>query len=170
MLSVSFGRDSSRGSPEQFGEVVCWRETVKVTPYVSFNGNCEEAVLFYRSVLGGAAHFMRYSDLPADAGMPVGDFWKSKIMHGSLVLDGGVEIYFGDAWEGSRVEIGSNNTMHLNVDSEEEVSRIVDGLSEGGEITMPAGRMFWGSAYGSLVDRFGVHWGVEYELPKAPGE
>lgn len=138
---------------------------MKVTPYVSFNGNCEEAVLFYRSVLGGTAEFMRFSDLPADEGIPISDGWKSKVMHGSLVLDGGAVIYFGDSWEQSPVEVGSNATVHLNVDSEGEVGRIVAALSDGGEITMPAERTFWGSAYGSLVDRYGVHWGVEFELP-----
>lgn len=140
---------------------------MKVTPYVSFNGNCEEAVLFYRSVLGGEAHFMRFSELPSTEGMPISDAWRSKVMHGSLSLPGGAMIFFGDSWEESPVSIGSNSTVHLNVDSEEEVARIVAALSEGGEITMPAERTFWGSAYGGLVDRYGVHWGVEYELPKS---
>jgi PhnB protein len=138
---------------------------MKVTPYVSYNGDCEEAVLFYQSVLGGEAQFMRYSDLPADEGIAVGDGWKSKIMHGSLALDGGAVIFFGDTWEGSSVEFGSSSTVHVNVDSEPDVARIVAGLSKGGEVTMPAERTFWGSAYGGLVDRYGVHWGVEFELP-----
>ena len=140
---------------------------MKVTPYVSYNGKCEEAVLFYRSVLGGEAQFMRYSDLPPEEGITIGDGWKSKIMHGSLALDGGAVIFFGDTWEGSSVEFGSSNTIHINVDSEPDVERIVAGLSEGGEVTMPAERTFWGSAYGGLVDKYGVHWGVEYELPTA---
>lgn len=138
---------------------------MKATPYVSFNGNCEEAVLFYQSVLGGNAEFMRFSDLPADEGVPVSEAWRSRIMHCTVSLEGGAQIYFGDTWEDSPVEIGSNSTLHLSVDSEDEVGRIVAALSEGGEITMPAGRTFWGSAYGGLIDRYGVHWGVEYEIP-----
>lgn len=141
---------------------------MKVTPYVSFNGACEEAVLFYRSVLGGEAIFMRFSDLPPEEGVSVGAAWQSRIMHAALMMDGAT-IFFGDSWEDSPVEMGSNCTVHLSVSSEAEVSRIVAALSEAGTITMPAKRTFWGSSYGSLVDRFGVHWGVEYELPQSEG-
>jgi PhnB protein len=138
---------------------------MKVTPYVSFNGNCEEAVLFYKSIIGGEAQFMRFSDLPPDAGIPISDGWKSKVMHGSLTA-GGATIFFGDSWEESPVTFGSNCTVHLNVEKEEDVARIVEGLADGGTITMPAERTFWGSNYGSVVDKYGVHWGVEFELPE----
>jgi PhnB protein len=138
---------------------------MKVTPYISFNGNCEEAVLFYKSVIGGEAQFMRFSDLPQDAGIPISNAWKSKVMHGSLST-GGATIFFGDSWEEDPVSVGSNCTIHINVDSEDDVSRIVAGLAEGGTVTMPAERTFWGSNYGSLVDKYGVCWGVEYEIPE----
>jgi len=137
---------------------------MKITPYVSFNGTCEEAVGLYQSALGGKAEFIRFSDLPEDAGVSVSDAWKSKVMHASLDLGGGAVIFFGDTWEDQPVNVGSNATIHINVEAEADVARIVDDLSAGGSVTMPAERTFWGSNYGSLVDKYGVHWGVEFEL------
>ena len=138
---------------------------MKAIPYLSYNGTCEEAVLFYRTVLGGEAQFTRFSDLPGDQGIPVRDAWKSKIMHAALTFGDGVVLYFSDTWEETPLTVGSNATVHLSVDSEEDVRRIVAGLSHGGEVTMPADRTFWGAVYGSLIDKYGVQWGVEYELP-----
>ena len=138
---------------------------MKVTPYVSFNGNCEEAVLFYQSIVGGEAQFVRFGNLPADTDIHLSEHWKSKVMHGSLST-GGVTIFFSDSWEESPVTVGSNCTIHLNVDKEEDVARIVADLSEGGTITMPAQRTFWGSNYGNVTDKYGVNWGVEFEIPE----
>lgn len=139
---------------------------MRVVPYVSFNGTCEEAITFYQKALGGTVDLIRFDTMPEDAGMPISPAWKQKIMHGALTLGSGVLIYFGDSWENQPVETGSNTTLHVQVDSEPEVKRIVDALSEGGQVTMPADRTFWGSTYGSLIDRYGVHWGIEFELPQ----
>ena len=137
---------------------------MKATPYVSYNGNCEEAVQFYQSVLGGEMRVVRFSELPAEEGIPVSEGYKDKIMHCALSFDDGNAMYFGDTWENAEVTIGTNTTIHLNVDSESRVHEIVEKLSVKGEITMPAEKTFWGSVYGSLVDRYGVSWGVEFAL------
>lgn len=86
-------------------------------------------------------------------------------MHAALTFGDGDVLYFSDTREEMPLTVGSNATVHLSVDSEEDVRRIVAGLSHGGEVTMPADRTFWGAVYGSLVDKYGVQWGVEYELP-----
>ncbi len=137
---------------------------MKATPYISFNGNCEEAVKYYQSILGGDINLMRFSDLPENEGV-VSENWASKIMHGSLTLPGGQQLYFGDSWEGQTLSAGTNVTIHLNTDSAEEVYSLVEKLSQGGKLDMNAGEMFWGSVYGSCSDKFSIHWGVEYELP-----
>jgi PhnB protein len=139
---------------------------MKATPYFSFNGNCEEAVKFYQSVLGGELEIRRFDSLPADQGIPISDQWKEKVMHCNLVFPDGTTLFFSDTWEDAPVEIGTNAILQLNVDSEEEVHRITQELSAGGTVTMPADRTFWGSVYGSFFDRFGVQWCIEYELPQ----
>jgi PhnB protein len=139
---------------------------MKIVPYMSFNGNCEEAVKFYQSVLGGELSIMRFKDLPPQEGMPISEAHKEKIMHAALTFDDGAEIYFSDTFEGSSVDMGTNNSTHLSVASEEEVYRIVKELAEGGAVKMPAAEMFWGAVFGNLVDKFGVHWSVDYPIPR----
>ncbi|GAW31072.1 VOC family protein [Carboxydocella sp. JDF658] len=41
-----------------------------VVPYVTFNGNCEEAVKFYQQALGGELHIMRFGDAPPNPAFP----------------------------------------------------------------------------------------------------
>jgi len=135
---------------------------MKAIPYVSFNGNCEEAVQFYHSVLGGEVSILRFKNLPPEAAIPISDEWKEKVMHSAITFSDGNVMYFSDTWEDAPVTVGTNTTIHLQVDSELEVRTAVEKLSKGGEITMPAEKTFWGSFYGSFVDKFGVNWGIEY--------
>ena len=137
---------------------------MKAIPYVSFNGNCEEAIQFYHSVLGGKLEILRFKDLPDEEGIPISEDWKEKVMHSSLALEEGNYLYFGDAWEDSSLELGTNYTIHLQVDTEEDAYIFVEKLSDGGEITMPVEKTFWGSVYGSFIDKFGICWGIEFEL------
>jgi len=137
---------------------------MKAIPYISFNGNCEEAVGFYQSVLGGKIEIIRFKDLPEEAGIPVSDNWKERVMHCSLTFEDGNVLYFGDTWEDSPVQIGNNCTIHLTVENEKDVYDIVERLSEDGEITMPADKTFWNSVYGSLIDTYGISWGIEFEF------
>jgi len=137
---------------------------MKAVPYISFNGNCEEAISFYQKVLGGDIQIMRFRELPKDEGMPVSEKWKDKVMHSALTFEGGHCIYFSDTPENDNLVVGTNSTIHLNADSEKAVYEIVEGLSKGGKITVPADKMFWGSVYGNLTDKFGLNWGIEYVI------
>lgn len=138
---------------------------MKAIPYITFNGDCEKAVNFYRTVLSGKLEIMRYRDIPAGGGMSPGKDWQDKVMHASLTLKDDTRLYFSDAWQESPAIVGDNITVHVQVDSEAQAYELVKNLGEGGRITMPAGRTFWGSVYGSVVDKFGVPWGIEFELP-----
>lgn len=62
------------------------------------------------------------------------------------------------------MRIGSNSTIHLVVENEKNIYEFVEKLSVDGEITMPADKTFWNSVYGSLVDKYGISWGIEFEI------
>lgn len=36
--------------------------------------------------------------------------------------------------------------------------RLFEALSSEGKVDSPLQEMFWGGTYGSVTDRFGVHW------------
>ena len=137
---------------------------MKAVPYISFGGNCEEAVTFYQSVIGGTLSSVKFSEMPEGEGMAVSDNWKDKIMHCAITFEDGNAIYFGDTWEGYPIQGGNYSSIHLVVDNEQDVYDFVDKLSVGGEVTMPADKTFWGSVYGSLTDKYGISWGIEFEL------
>lgn len=61
----------------------------QLSAYLSFDGNCAEAMRFYERVLGGRVEAMlRYADAPADAAMPALSTEESeRIMYARLALD-----------------------------------------------------------------------------------
>lgn len=140
---------------------------VKLHPYVNFKGNCEEAFNFYKSVLGGDFSYVgRFRDIPGESQNDPAD--ADKIMHIGLPLGGGTILMGSDvpkSYEDYHVT-GTNITLSVSPESEEEARRIFDALSQGGRVTMPQEKTFWGSLFGMLTDKFGINWMVDYELPK----
>ena len=135
-------------------------------PYLVFNGNCQEAIEFYRSALGGEISIMRFGEMPPSEEMPISDSWKQKIMHAELKLGDKQTLYLSDMFEGGKVKVGDNVTVHIDVDAKEDVSRCFNALSEGATVTMPVAEQFWGAVYGSLIDKFGIGWGFHYQKPE----
>jgi PhnB protein len=140
---------------------------VRLTPYLAFDGTCEEAFEFYRSVFGGEFRGVnRYSEMPPDSGIP--SDYSDKVMHMSLPLGGGFEIMGADRPPGSqRTTFGDSVSLMVSPDSAEEGRRIFDALSAGGQVTMPYERQFWGDDYGQVTDRFGIHWQVDFHPSEA---
>jgi len=137
---------------------------MRIVPYINFNGNAEEAMTFYQEVFGGTVELMRWSEMPPDPQMPVSEDWQSKIMHGSLTIRDDVTVYLSDSWAEGEAAHNSNVVLHVEFDSEEELRRAFDALSAGGTVNMPVDRTFWGSVYGDLVDKFGIGWGLDYQV------
>ncbi len=133
-----------------------------INPYLTFNGNCEKAFEFYKSVFGGEFPFMgRYKDTPSEYEMPESE--ADKIMHVSLPIGNGTILMGSDAMDSHRVNVGNNISISLNVESDEEAHRLFNGLSEGGNVTMPLEKTFWAELFGMFTDRYGINWMVNYE-------
>lgn len=142
---------------------------MKINTYLNFNGNTEEAFNFYKSVFGGEfSRLMRFKDIPSGEAPLPPDF-EDKIMHVSLPIGNQGDILMGtDAIEnmGHKLIFGNNISISISPDSKEEADNIFNGLAEGGKIEMPISDMFWGDYFGSLVDRFGVQWMINFEYKK----
>lgn len=133
-----------------------------VNPYLNFNGNAEEAFNFYKSVFGGEfSMVMRYKDVPSEHQMGESD--GNKIMHISLPLAHETLLMGGDVpGMYDNAIIGTNISISINTESEEEADRIFNGLSAGGQVTMPMENAFWGDYFGMFKDKFDIHWMVSY--------
>ncbi len=136
----------------------------KVNPYLSFNGNTEEAFDFYRSVFGGELQGpMRWGDNPECSAFSEAD--KNKVMHISLPFGDGNSLMGSDHIDGGPQKFaqGNNYMIAVHPDSLAECRRLFDGLSAGGTVFMPLSPAFWGAVFGCFVDKFGVSWMIESE-------
>jgi PhnB protein len=132
--------------------------------YLTFNGNCEEAFNFYKSVFGGEFSYLgRFSEMPGAENVPEGA--KNKIMHISLQISKETMLMGSDASEeyGTVVSFGDNISLYIGADTHEEVKSIFEKLSAGGTITMPLDKTFWSPLFGMLTDKFGINWMVSVE-------
>lgn len=136
----------------------------KLNPYLNFDGNTEEAFNFYKSVFGGefAGGIMKMSSAPGTENLP--DDEKERVMHVSLPLDNGQTLMASDIVPsmGHKLTQGNNVYLSLHPDSKEEADTLFNALAEGGNVEMPMADQFWGDYFGSVVDKFGIGWMVNY--------
>lgn len=136
----------------------------RVSTYLNFMGNAEEAFNFYRTLFGTEfiGPIMRIGDSPSDDPnmAPLSDAEKAMIMHIELPILGGHVIMATDMIEsmGHTLTIGNNTTINLEPDSREETDRLYNALSEGGSDCSGMMDMFWGAYWGCCLDRFGIRW------------
>ncbi len=133
---------------------------MKLNPYLTFNGNCEKAMNFYKNVLGGEFRIketfanskgqMKYKPEDAD-----------KIMHATLVSGDFILMASDNMGDEFPFEKGNNFSLSLEMGNENEAAfKIFEGLSEDGFVIMPFEEVFWGGKFGMLTDQFGVQWMV----------
>jgi PhnB protein len=134
--------------------------------YLNFNGNCEEAFNFYKSVFGGDFGYIgRYKDMPPKDGKSVTGKEGEKIMHVSLPISKETILMGSDASEefGGKVNFGNNISISITTDSQEKADMFYKKLSAGGQPFMPMSNTFWGSYWGMLADKFGITWMVSFD-------
>ena len=135
--------------------------------YLNFPGNTEEAFNFYKSVFGGEFSMLqRFKDTPFGGNMADAD--KERIMHVALPIGNTSVLMATDAIEsmGQTLTNGNNYSVSIHADSEAEANKIFSGLSEGGTVTMPLDKAFWGDYFGMFNDKYGIQWMVSYTYPK----
>ncbi len=133
----------------------------QLSPYLSFGGNCREALTFYQSCLGGELSLQPFAESPYADQVPAGA--RQAILHGSLTA--GALTLFGSDAGGMRSPLVAGNSvgLSLNCESDAEIDALFAKLGEGGTITDPLAEMFWGAKFGSPTDRFGTHWLFNYD-------
>lgn len=136
---------------------------MKCDMYLTFDGNCEEAMLYYKAVLDGEfTVIMRYSEGPPEYS---NDTIADKIMHQTLIFGDGCELKASDDFH-KPLHKGNNFHISIGTDNEEKAVSIFNGLAKNGTITMPFEEVFWGGKFGSCIDKFGVQWMVSLEAKK----
>jgi len=135
-------------------------QNTAIYPYLNFNGNCSEAMHFYKDALGGILELNSFSDSPM-ATPENGHL----VLHSVLTREG-ITIMASDCMPGQDAIFGNNVSLSVNCTSKEQADDFFAKLSPKGNITMPLENTFWGAYFGMFTDRFGINWLVNYDAPK----
>lgn len=135
-----------------------------INPHINFNGNAEEAFLFYKSVFGGEfSRIVRFKEL-SGPDFPVPEKEADKIMHIALPIGNSV-LMANDVPEimGRTNENENRSKIVISAGSRDEADKLFNGLSAGGQIEMPIDDSPWGSYFGMFRDKYGIEWMVEFD-------
>lgn len=135
---------------------------IGVQPYISFNGNCAEAIKFYTETLGGE---LLYSERYGDSQMK-GMGPDDSIMHCTIKI-GDSHIMACDNPEGQSASSGSNISLAIGSNDPEGATAMFEKMSDGGTVTMPMQQTFWAERFGMLTDKFGVNWMFNCDKPES---
>lgn len=127
----------------------------RLISYLTFNGNCREAMLFYQRCLGGELQLQTVGDSPMAEELPAD--MKDYILHASLEK-GSLQLMATDLVGDAGFRRGNNVSLLIECYTETELSDYFYRLSEGGEQVHPIEPTFWGALFGEVTDRFGNHW------------
>lgn len=125
----------------------------QLNPYVTFNGNCREAMEFYKACLGGELSIMSVGDSPMASEMPDK---KDDVLHSLLKKEGMVLMASDMVMPGELIR-GNTITLCINGGTKEDLQQFFAKLSEGGTVGRPLTEAFFG-IYGELTDKFGMNW------------
>ncbi|MEH7012309.1 VOC family protein [Neobacillus niacini] len=129
----------------------------KVTPFLMFEGNAEEAMNYYISLLEDSeiTSITRYGpNQPGDEG---------SVMHATFSLKG-QEFMCIDSNVKHAFTFTPSFSIFITCDTEEEIDRLYERLVDGGGPLMPLNNYGFSKKFGWIVDKFGVSWQLTLPL------
>ncbi len=133
----------------------------EIQTYLNFDGNCREAMTFYKECLGAELFVMPFANGPME--VPKGS--EDRLLHSKLTK-GATVLMASDTMPGISFKQGNNFSVSLGCESLEELERVFAAFSEKGKVTMPLQDTFWGARFGMVTDQFGISWMFDFEHPK----
>lgn len=128
----------------------------KLTPYLNFRENTREVMTFYQTVFGGKLTINTFKEF----GVSQDPAEENKIMHSMLETENGMILMAADVPNSMDIQPGTNISITLSGDNEEELTRYYNMLSAGGTVVEPLAKAPWGDSFGMFVDKFGINWMV----------
>lgn len=128
---------------------------MQMNPYLTFDGDCAEAMRFYERTFGGKLEMMTFDSSPMRDDIPKGH--GDKIVHACLTV-GGQSLMGSDTGPWAPFEGVKGMSVTLNYSNAAEGKPIFDALARNGKVTMPLQKTFWAEAFGMVTDRFGTPW------------
>ncbi len=135
----------------------------QINSYLTFNGNCREAMTFYKECLGGELLFQTIGGSPMADKMPA--HMNEYILHATLT-NGNLVIMGSDMAPQNGLVNGNAITMMLDCNSEAEIKKFYESLSKGGNPEHPLEETFWGAIFGGLTDKYENPWLLNFTQNK----
>ena len=133
---------------------------MQIHSYLTFNGNCREAMTFYKECLGGKLSFQKIGESPLSDKMP--NEMKDCILHSTLT-NGSLILMGSDMVSEKGLVKGNAISLSLTCNSEAELNACYKKLSAGGKKDHPIENTFWGAMFGDLTDKYGNHWLLSFD-------
>jgi len=127
---------------------------MKTIPFVTFDGNCREAMEFYGDCFGAELFLLPAADVP---GGILSEGHKGQIAH-ATISKGATILMGSDSIGALPLREGNNSAVMIECEGLEEIEALFASPSAGGTVTMPLQDAFWGARFGTLTDRFGTQW------------
>ena len=124
-----------------------------INAYLTFDGNCLDAMKFYQRCLGGDLQLTPFSDAPGNH--PKGA--KDRIIHARLTQGGAVLMASGSI-SGMPLQRGGNFSVAVQYETGTELEKLFNTVGEKGKVVLPLQDTFWGGHFGMLTDQFGINW------------
>ena len=137
-----------------------YEKSMKLNPYLAFDGRCREAFEFYERILGGHIAFIQtIGESPMASTAPAGAL--DRVMHVTLQI--GDQVLQGADAPPGQFTMPAGFCVALHFDDVAEGDRVFSALAQDGKVQMPYQATFWAKGFGMLIDQFGTPWIVNAE-------
>ena len=133
--------------------------------FLNFDGNCREAMEFYKKCFAAELFLLPYSEAPGNPAWAAKDV-KDRILHSSLTKGSLTILMAADIIPGMPFQQGDSFSVAIQCESLQEIDALFAALGEGEKITMPLQGTFWATRFGMLTDRFGIRWLLNLGKPQ----
>jgi PhnB protein len=132
---------------------------MKLVPYLTFLGNAEKAMHYYKKVFNADIPYIkRYGDTPMESF----DESCDKVLHGVLTFNDN-EIYFSDGFDGMEINKGENILLTIEFDSYDEILRVYNEMKDNGIVKMDLQDSYNGTTFACILDKYGINWNLNFD-------
>lgn len=123
----------------------------KITPFLMFTGQAEEAINYYTSLFAPSEiiNITRYG--------PDQDGPEGSVLHAVFSLKG-QQVMAIDSPIEHAFNFTPSLSLYVNCDSEGEIDHLFEQLSQGGEALMPLDAYPFSQRFAWVSDKYGVSW------------
>lgn len=132
---------------------------MRTTPYLQFNGNCNEAIHFYSEVFKSSPQVLTFKEANQGEESYLPPMFDNLVMYGELDVFG-EKVVFGDVSPGSEYVVGNNIFFTITHEDVNTLKHVYEKLSENGHVKVQLQKTDWNECFGLVTDKYGITWQI----------